>query len=147
MTSQAVDRDIREDVAELLVRYASGIDRRDWALFRTCFADDCHADYGAIGVWDGADAVTKFMIEAHAALGHTLHRITNQAVTRTGEGVAARSYVDLVAMAPDGKRGVRAVGFYDDELVRTAEGWKIARRRFTQVHLSTIGDEPKGGAT
>ena len=38
---KAVDREIRADVADLLVRYASGIDRRDWALLRSCFTDDC----------------------------------------------------------------------------------------------------------
>jgi len=46
----------RQDIADILVRYATGIDRRDWALFRTCLTDDCDADYGDIGVWHGADA-------------------------------------------------------------------------------------------
>ncbi len=138
MTFQPIDRDIRADVAELLVRYATAIDQRDWALFRTCFTVDCHADYGAIGVWEGVDTITEFMTRA-ASLGHTLHRISNQAVAQNGAGVTSRAYVDLVAMAPDGQRGIHAVGFYDDELVHTDEGWKIARRRFTQVRLSTIG--------
>ena len=31
------------------MRYATGIDRRDWALLRSCFTDDCVADYGDIG--------------------------------------------------------------------------------------------------
>jgi hypothetical protein len=30
--ARAVDREIREDVADLLARYASGIDRRDWIV-------------------------------------------------------------------------------------------------------------------
>ena len=48
----------RQDISDLLVRYATGIDRRDWPLFRTVFTPDCHCDYGEIGVWDGIDAVT-----------------------------------------------------------------------------------------
>lgn len=137
MTSPAVDRDVRQDVAELLVRYATGIDRRDWALFRSCFTEDCHADYGDIGVWHGVDAITGFMEKAHAPMGHTLHRISNVAVTRNGDGVCARSYVDVVLMIAS-DRGVHAIGFYDDELLRTNEGWKIARRRFTRVRQSPI---------
>jgi 3-phenylpropionate/cinnamic acid dioxygenase small subunit len=132
----ALEPAVRQDVAELLVRYATAIDRRDWALFRTCFTADCHADYGDIGVWDGVDAITEFMEKSHAALGHTLHRITNQAVTREASALCARSYVDLVAMTADGRSGMNAIGYYDDELVASDRGWKIARRRFTMVRLS-----------
>ena len=140
MTAEAIDRDTRQDVAEVLVRYATGIDRRDWKLFRSCFTEDCHADYGAIGVWEGVEAITEFMTRTHAPMGHTLHRITNEAVTRSADGrVSARSYVHAVLMAADGKRGVDAFGFYDDELVKSDDGWRIARRRYTMVHVSTLG--------
>jgi len=140
VTASALDRDTRQDVAEVLVRYATGIDRRDWKLFRTCFTEDCHADYGEIGVWDGVEAITEFMTKSHAPMGHTLHRISNEAVTRNGAGVAARSYVDAVLMAADGNSGVHAIGFYDDELVRTDAGWKIAGRRFTLVRVASLAE-------
>jgi 3-phenylpropionate/cinnamic acid dioxygenase small subunit len=144
----AVDRKVREEVADVLVRYATGIDRRDWALFRTCFTDDCEADYGAIGAWRGVDALTEWMAATHAPCGHTLHRITNVAVAPSGGGgrepddhdrVTARSYVDALVLGPDNRSGVRAAGVYDDELVRTAGGWRIARRRFTQVLVEPVG--------
>jgi len=34
------DRISRRLVEKLLVRYATGIDQRDWDLIRTCFTDD-----------------------------------------------------------------------------------------------------------
>jgi len=135
MSVSTTDRDVRQDVADVLVRYATGIDRRDWALFHSCFTEDCDADYGAIGVWRGADAITEWMERSHEPCGHTLHRITNPAVTPHGDGVAARSYVDAIVMAADNRSGTRAVGYYDDELVNSDDGWKIARRRFTMVLL------------
>jgi 3-phenylpropionate/cinnamic acid dioxygenase small subunit len=137
MTAKTVDRDVRQDVSEVLVRYATGIDRRDWPLLQSCFTEDCDADYGDIGAWHGAEAIAKFMEQSHTHCGHTLHRITNHAIVPTADGVDARSYVDAIVMAPDNKTGVRAVGYYDDGLVRTADGWKIARRRFTMVLLQT----------
>jgi hypothetical protein len=140
VTTQVTDRDVRQDVAEVLVRYATGIDRRDWALFRTCFTDDCDADYGDIGVWHGVDAITGFMRQSHAGMGHTLHRITNEAVMANASGAAARCYVDAILMAADNAGGMRAIGYYDDELVRVDGGWKIARRRFTMVRLSSLGE-------
>ena len=51
----------------MLVRYATGIDRRDWDLFRTCFTADCVVDYGDIGLWHGADEVTAWMDQTHRA--------------------------------------------------------------------------------
>lgn len=140
MSSAGIVGELPAEVAEVLVRYASGIDQRDWSLFRTCFTDDCEADYGAIGHWRGVDEITDWMARTHAPCGHTLHRITNIAVMPQDDVRArARSYVDAVVLGADNRDGVRAVGFYDDELVRTDGGWRIARRRFTPVHVQALG--------
>lgn len=132
----------RQDISDLLVRYATGIDRRDWPLFRTVFTDDCQLDYGEIGSWSGVDAVTDFMEKVHAMAGHTLHRLSNQAVAIDGDNAVARTYVDALIMSADdqsGGQGVNGIGFYDDEIVRTPEGWRIASRRFTAVRVVTVG--------
>jgi 3-phenylpropionate/cinnamic acid dioxygenase small subunit len=133
------ERDDRQEISDLLVRYATGIDRRDWPLFRTVFTEGCELDYGEIGVWKGVDAVTDFMEQAHAMAGHTMHRLTNQVITIEGDKATTRTYIDGVIMLSDNQAGVNALGFYDDEVVRTADGWRIARRRFTQVRVSAFG--------
>lgn len=134
------DREDRQDITDVLLRYATGIDRRDWTLFRTVFTDDCELDYGEIGVWKGVDAVTEFMQQAHALAGHTMHRLTNQVITVDGDEAQARTYVDALIMVGDNKSGVNGIGFYDDDLVRTDAGWRIARRRFTAVRVATVGE-------
>jgi len=139
--TRPADREVREDVAELLVRYAAGIDRRDWALLRSCFTDDCQLDYGDVARWSSGDEVTDWMRKTHEPLGHTLHRITNPSVVVDGETVTARSYVDAVVLGPDNARGAHVLGFYDDVVVRTDQGWKISRRRFTVVRMQAIGPE------
>jgi hypothetical protein len=73
-TTDERERQARQDIADVLVRYASGIDGRDWELFRSCFADRCEVDYGDIGSWHGADAITTWMREVHDPLGPTLLR-------------------------------------------------------------------------
>lgn len=133
------ERDDHQAISDLLVRYATGIDRRDWPLFRTVFTDDCDLDYGEIGRWQGVDEVTDFMDKTHAIAGHTLHRLSNLVITVDGDKASARTYVDAVIMFGDNQAGVNAWGFYDDEIVRTAEGWRIARRRFTQVRVAAFG--------
>lgn len=130
-------------VSAVLVRYASGIDRRDWPLFRSCFTPDCAIDYGEIGAWHGVDEITAFMVAVHEDCGHTLHRISNVAVERIRDGAQSRSYVDAVIMDPENCDGVRAIGFYDDRLVYSDRGgWQIAQRNFTTVHVGVVG----GGA-
>ena len=134
------DREDRQDIADVLLRYATGIDRRDWPLFHTAFTDDCELDYGEIGTWSGVDDVIAFMVQAHAMAGHTMHRMSNQVIEVSGDRAVARTYVDGLIMAADNGSGVNAVGFYDDGLVRTADGWRIARRRFTPVRVTAVGD-------
>ena len=126
--------DVAARVTEVLVRYASGIDGRDWELFRTCFTEDCDVDYGAIGHWRGVDEVTAWMTATHDQVGPTLHRISNVTVTSRNGGAVARSYVHAVVTMPDGATAVHAYGHYVDEFVESAGDWKIARRRFTTVH-------------
>ena len=135
------ERDDRQDVSDVLLRYATGIDRRDWPLFRSAFTDDCDADYGEIGTWRGGDAITDFMERSHAMAGHTMHRLTNQVIAVDGDVATARTYVDGLIMFGDNGSGVNAIGFYDDELVRTDAGWRIARRTFTPVRLAPVGIE------
>ncbi|HTQ21920.1 nuclear transport factor 2 family protein [Mycobacterium sp.] len=133
------EREDRQDISDLLVRYATAIDRREWPLLGTVFTDKCDVDYGVIGTWQTADAVVEFMEQAHALAGYTLHRLSNIAITLDGDRAVARTYINGLIMAGDNKSGVNANGFYDDEIVRTADGWRIARRRFTTVYLTTVG--------
>src|SRR5262245_59329011 len=39
----------RIEIDDLLTRYATGVDRRDWDLWETCFTPDAHIDYTAFG--------------------------------------------------------------------------------------------------
>lgn len=127
----------REDIIDLLTRYATGIDRQDWELFRSVFTDDCVLDYGQIGSWHGVDGVTDYMIQVHVPFEHTLHRLSNHAIQIDGDTATARTYVDVLLIARDAKphktSDVNAAGFYDDELVRTDGGWRINRRQLTMV--------------
>ncbi len=139
MTTTVLDHEIRDQVTEVLVRYASGIDGRDWELFRTCFTEECDVDYGDIGRWSGVDEITAWMAETHDPLGPTLHLITNVALTPTAGGIGARSSVHAVLLPPETGSAIHAYGWYEDELLVTPSGWRIARRRFTTITTEVHG--------
>jgi 3-phenylpropionate/cinnamic acid dioxygenase small subunit len=126
-----IDRDVRDDITDVLIRYATGIDSRDWELFRTCWVDDVDADYGDIGHWTNADDITQWMKDSHEPLGPTMHQLSNIALTADGDRVTSRTYIHGVIVMPDGASAVHAFGWYDDTFVLTAAGWRISHRRFT----------------
>ena len=102
------------------------------------FTADAELDYGEVGHWTGAAEVTEFMDLAHRGAANTLHRMSNQVVAVDGNAATARTYVDALILGPEGS-GVNAVGYYDDEAVRTADGWRISKRKFTSVRLVMVG--------
>ncbi|WP_248837585.1 hypothetical protein [Frankia sp. AgKG'84/4] len=57
------------------------------------FTDLCTVDYGDVGAWQGADALTTAFDEMHKPFGHTRHSLTTStsASTVTGPRPAATS--------------------------------------------------------
>jgi 3-phenylpropionate/cinnamic acid dioxygenase small subunit len=123
-------REDRTEIEELLVRYATGIDSRDWPLFRSCFTEDLEADYDTLGPIAGAERITDIMQKAHDPMGPSFHRMSNMVVKIDGDTAAARTYVHAVLLVDpaDKDKWVDVVGSYDDKLVRTPDGWRIANR-------------------
>lgn len=128
----------REELVDLTIRYATAIDRRQYQLLSTVFTADAELDYGEVGQWTSAAGVIEFMDLAHAGAANTLHRMSNQVITVDKDSATARTYVDALILGPEGS-GVNAIGFYDDEAVRTADGWRIGKRKFTSVRLVMVG--------
>ncbi|HEX9832168.1 MAG TPA: nuclear transport factor 2 family protein [Mycobacterium sp.] len=128
----------RDEIVALTIRYATAIDSRQYELLSTVFTADADLDYGEVGHWTGATEVTEFMDRAHAGAANTLHRMSNQVIAVDGDSATARTYVDALILGPDGS-GVNAIGYYDDEVARTSNGWRISKRKFTAVRLVMVG--------
>lgn len=120
----------KAQITEVLIRYATGIDFKDWSLFRTCWTDEVDIDYGDLGKFTDADQFTDLMKQIHGGMGQTYHRISNIAVAVDGDRATARSYVHAVLMAVPGDADswIDALGHYDDELTRDTGGWRINKR-------------------
>ena len=124
----------RHEISAVLTAYATGIDRRDWALFERCFTQDCLAEYGSFGTWHGAAEITAYMRQAHADLGLTLHRITNIDIRPGEDGALSNCYVDALLLSQnEGGPTHSGIGTYEDRFARTDRGWKIAHRQFHAV--------------
>jgi 3-phenylpropionate/cinnamic acid dioxygenase small subunit len=136
VTAQRSDHDLITDV---LVRYATGIDTKDWGLFRTCFTADVHADYGdGVGSWTDVDGITEYMTVMHQDMVDTKHMLSNFVIELDGDTASASTYVHAVLVVThDPLTWFEPVGRYEDRLVRTPDGWRISERTFHPTRMTS----------
>jgi 3-phenylpropionate/cinnamic acid dioxygenase small subunit len=129
----------RIEIHDLLTRYTVAIDTKDWRLLDTCFTPDAHLDYTSAGGVAGAyPEVRKWLERALSPFPMTVHYITNSVVTLEGDKARAKTAVlnPMGFANPDKSLHLFTVGaYYVDELVRTAQGWRIAKRTEEQAFL------------
>lgn len=135
----------RIQIQDLLVRYTVALDTRNWKLLDTCFTPDAHVDYTATGGSKGKyPEIRAWLEKALAPFQVFVHYISNTTVELDGDRAKTRTYV-LNPMGfpnPDGSLHLFTVGaYYNDQLVRTAEGWRIAER--VEEHAFLEGSLPE----
>ncbi len=135
----------RIEISDLLIRYTKAIDEKDWPLLDRVFTPDAELDYVSSGGIAGAyPEVRTWLEKALAPFPETLHLIGNTEVELDGDTARVRTavYNPMFFANADGSRHHFAVGaYYVDEMVRTPEGWRIAKRR--EDHAFTEGAFPK----
>jgi hypothetical protein len=121
----------RIEIDDLLTRYATALDDKDWEQWAACFTADAHIDYTAAGGIKGTLAEVKaWLSQVMAGFPMTQHLVTNKAVQIDGDRATCRSALLNPMGVPDGDGMMLWIegGYYHDRLVRTADGWRIAER-------------------
>lgn len=125
-------------VAETVYRYATGVDRRDWALYRSIFTDTVTIDFASFDpnlpprVMRADDWVAG-LVPLFTGLAATQHSMTNPLATVDGD--AATITMDVQAhhvLDPDDPESWYTVGgYYEDTLVRVDSRWLLTGVRLT----------------
>ena len=121
----------RIEIDDLLTRYATGLDGKDWDLWASCFTPDARIDYSAAGGITGSlEEVRRWLAEVMDRFPMTQHLVTNKVVQIDGDRATCRSALINPMGVPDGDGMMLWIegGYYSDELVRTGDGWRIAER-------------------
>jgi hypothetical protein len=122
----------RIQIDDLLTRYTVAIDTKDWNLLDTCFTPDARVDYTQSGGIQGAyPDVRQWLEKALGLFPMTQHFISNSTVEFDGDTATVRTYVinPMGFPTPGGGLQIFTVGaYYNDELVYTEDGWRIAQR-------------------
>jgi hypothetical protein len=85
----------------------------------------------------GHDALAKMVTEEPHGPAYVRHFVFNHVIEPNGRGATGKAYVVVVDITPRQKPGfahsIFTIGRYDDEYVKTAQGWRIRSRVFTAV--------------
>jgi hypothetical protein len=151
----------RDEIGEVVSRFATALDLQDWPLFRSCFTDEIEVDYSDLrGEPPSVVSADTFVDQRREALEGltTQHLSTNHIITVEGDSGTCTSCAVIHRLRPrdDGHDAFDTHGYYSYTLTRTAEGWKICKVRQKvlwnsgdpQVHgfLRDKGDRPLEGA-
>lgn len=126
----------RANISDVLYRYAKAIDTKDWDLFATCFTEDVEVDFSSAGwskIIHGRDPWTQLLSSAIDGLDATQHLTGNHVHEIRGDEATLTAYVQAVHQYnnPHGDPEYTIGGYYDCELLRTPDGWRIRKYRVT----------------
>jgi 3-phenylpropionate/cinnamic acid dioxygenase small subunit len=134
----------RDALVELMARYAAMLDTKGWdALPRSVLTDQVMWDFSSFTGQPpfelDRDALVARIRTGFAALTATHHAITNHRISIAENRAEIRAHIRAEHWLPEslvesGSNCWLVVGFYDDEAIRTAEGWRLSRVRLTVTH-------------
>jgi hypothetical protein len=119
----------RSDIAQLLAAYAHAVDGRNFAAVAECFVPEASASYGGLELGPGVERIIDH-IRGVERFATTQHLFGVPLIHVDGDTASATSHaISYLVDESDGDATVLGRGLtYDDELVRTPAGWRIARR-------------------
>lgn len=122
-------------IEERLFLYGQYLDtKRAERVADEVFTEDAVLIFGSASL-EGRDAIHAHVMEYAASVSATSHNIDNVIVAVDGDRARAVSRVmafhwfDLPGADPLRPTDLLSVGGYEDDLVRTSDGWRITRRR------------------
>lgn len=122
----------RLDIQDLITRYAYAIDEQDWNALDRVFTPDAVIDYTDLGGAKGSLSETKaYLAQAMPTFPAFQHLSTTTRIDIDGDKARTKTILfNPMVMNHEGEERVFFIGlWYNDELVRTADGWRIKHRR------------------
>ena len=125
----------RAEISDVVHRYATGLDRGDWTLYRSIFTDEIEMDFRSVGMAEGVFKADDWVRNARtlfAGFEATQHQSSNHVHDIRGDEATCISYMQAEHFIGKGEEERWTIGgHYTNELVRTAEGWKIRKLTLT----------------
>ena len=140
-------------IERVIVRYALLLDSGNQdILLGNVFTDDAVLHYDVDDIV-GANAIRSFYSNRPSAVVGMMHFVSNFSIDVDGDEATSLSYYQAWhwfsqsdVTDPLAPVTFASVGCFDDELVRTSDGWRIRRRTIRPITPGAIGiGEPPSG--
>lgn len=123
----------RLEIQDLFSRYTYAIDERNWDGLDDVFTPDAFIDYTEAGGEKGQlPEIKRWLATAMERFPTFQHMVATHKLKLNGDTAESRTILfnPMVLRKDDGEDHVFFVGlWYNDKLVRTEKGWRIAERR------------------
>ncbi len=135
-------------IQQTLNRYTDGASRADWDQVMSTFTPD--------GIWEIPGLKARY--QDHAVIRQVMAAFVGQMdyfvqlnspaiITVQGDKATARSGIRECGKFSGRDAALEILGRYDDELIRTSQGWKFTRRSFYSAGKHTFALLPSTTAT
>jgi 3-phenylpropionate/cinnamic acid dioxygenase small subunit len=120
----------RAQIGDVVIRYATGIDTRDWDLYRSVFADEVDFDFSSFRGAPArmtADDWVKRVRRTQTGFDATTHYSSNHVIDLNGDAATCVSYMvahHVLKSAPGGTSYMIG-GHYINRLRQIGGAWKI----------------------
>jgi hypothetical protein len=132
----------RLEIQELLVAYSHAIDFRNFDELDQVFTPDAHIDYTVFGGPVGPyPEIKKYLSETMPIFKSYYHMVSTSKVELNGDTATGVTicHNPMVLPLPDDGEHVFVCGlWYRDDYVRTADGWRIARRVEEKTYVDNM---------
>jgi len=121
----------RFEIQQLLIDYSTAIDTRRFDDLDRVFTPDAYIDYRATGGIEGQYPQIKVWLADVLPAFFTVnaHMLGLPAIRIDGDSASARTFCFNPMVLKGDKPSTMMVGlWYEDEFVRTFEGWRMSRR-------------------
>jgi hypothetical protein len=124
-------------IRALVARYADAVCRRDPAAWAATWAQDCRWDLGGGRVTSGRSETLNLYLTAVAKYDWVGQVVTTGRVEVDGDSATGWWYLIEFNQRAQGD-GTLHLGHYDDEYVRTPDGWRFASRTMHMIYRGAM---------
>jgi len=124
-------------IRTLVARYADAVCRSDLDAWTATWAEDCRWDLGGGRVTRGREETANLYRTSRGKYAWVAQVAAMGLVEVDGDTARGSWYLIEYNTRVDGT-GVQHLGHYDDEYVRTGDGWRIASRTMHMIYRGAL---------